>query len=128
MNRVEMKEFTCQALVVHCMDGRLQKPINDWLEDRFSPADYDRVSLAGGVFELETILKQVQLCYHRHKIRQVILINHENCAMYGDESTPERHAADLRKAQRKIKETFPALEVELYYLHLDGIFEPVPPR
>jgi carbonic anhydrase len=123
---VGMKEFTCQAVVVHCMDGRLQQPINDWLERRFSLSDYDRISLAGGVFDLEAILKQVEICYRRHKIRKVILINHENCAMYGDESTPERHASDLRKAELRIKETLPPLEVELYYLHLTGIFERVP--
>ena len=47
--QVGMKELTYQAVVVHCMDGRLQQPINDWLERRFSLSDYDRISLAGGV-------------------------------------------------------------------------------
>jgi carbonic anhydrase len=121
-----MKEFTCQVVAVHCMDGRLQKPINDWLQRRFSLSDYDRISLAGGVFELETILKQVENSFHRHKTRKVILINHENCGMYGDDSAPERHAADLRKAEQKFKEILPKAEVELYNLHLTGIFERVP--
>ena len=71
-------------------------------------------------------MKQVEIFYHRHKIRKVILINHENCAMYGDESTLERHTPNLRKAEEKIKETLPPIEVELYYLHLTGIFEQVP--
>jgi hypothetical protein len=46
--------------------------------------------------------------------------------MYGDESTPERQPADLRNAEQKIKEILPQAEVELYYLHLTGIFERVP--
>ena len=121
-----MAEHVCQAVVVHCMDARLQKPINDWLQRRFSLSDYDRVSLAGGVFELETILKQVQISHTRHQTSKVILVNHENCGAYEDDNSPERHAADLRKAEQHIKAILPEMEVELYYLHLTGIFEPVP--
>ena len=43
-----MAEHVCEAVVVHCMDARLQKPINDWLQRRFGLSDYDRISLAGG--------------------------------------------------------------------------------
>jgi carbonic anhydrase len=121
-----MSGHVSQAVVVHCMDARLQKPINDWLQRRFSLSDYDRISLAGGVFELETILKQVEISHRRHGVRKVILINHENCGAYGAESTPERHAADLQKAEQRIKAMLPQLEVELYYLHLTGIFEKIP--
>jgi hypothetical protein len=85
-------------------------------------------TVAGGVFELETILKQVEISHLRHKTRRVILINHENCSAYEEESTPERHAADLRKAEQRIKERLPELDVELYYLHLTGIFEKIPSR
>ena len=123
-----MADPVCEAVVVHCMDARLQKPINDWLQRRFSLSDYDRISLAGGVFELEMILKQVEISHRRHKTRKVILVNHENCGMYGEESTLERHSADLRKAEQRIKAELPQLEVELYYLHLTGIFEKVPSK
>jgi hypothetical protein len=121
-----MAGHVCKVVVVHCMDARLQKPINDWLQRRFSLSDYDRISLAGGVFELETILKQVEISHLRHQTSKVILINHENCSAYGDENTPEHHAAELRKAEERIKASLPGMEVELYYLHLTGIFEPVP--
>ena len=121
-----MSEHTCEVVVVHCMDSRLQKPINDWLQRRFGLSDYDRISLAGGVFELDFILKQVEISYRRHKIRKAILVNHENCSAYGEDNTPERHAVDLRKAEARIKVEIPQLDVELYFLHLTGIFERIP--
>jgi hypothetical protein len=121
-----MVDSLCQTLIVHCMDFRLQKNINDWLQRRFSPAGYDRVSLAGGVLELEIVLKQVEICERVHGIRRVVLVNHEDCRAYGEAGNPDRHAADLRNAGQRIKAMFPQLEVELYYLHLTGIFEAVP--
>jgi carbonic anhydrase len=118
-----MTEHTCQAIVIHCIDFRLQKSLNDWLGRRFGLSDYDRVSLAGGVYDFYTILRQVEISDRLHKIKKVILINHEDCGAYGDEGTPERHAHDLREAERKIEALFPHLDVEIYYMHLTGILE-----
>ena len=120
-----MTEMQCQAVVVHCLDFRLQKNINDWLQRRFGLSDYDRISWAGGVLDLETVLDQVELCVRVHGIRRAVFINHEDCRAYGEAGNPERHFADLRHAQERCKNRFPDLEVELYYLHLTGIFEKV---
>jgi len=120
-----MTKHVTQAIVVHCMDFRLQKSINDWLQGNFALGDYDRLSVAGGIRDLDFVMKQVKLSHNLHEIKKVVLINHEDCGAYGDEDSPERHAADLRKAAQRIKEEIPGLDVELYYLHLIGIFEPV---
>ena len=121
-----MTDPVCQTLIVHCMDFRLQKNINDWLERRFGPSDYDRVSLAGGVLNLEIVLKQVEICERVHGIRRVVFVNHEDCRAYGEAGNPDRHAADLHNAEQRIKAILPRLEVELYYLHLTGTFERIP--
>jgi carbonic anhydrase len=121
-----MVEPQCQALIVHCLDFRLQKPINDWLQRHYGLSDYDRVSLAGGVLDLEAVLKQVELCVRVHGIRRVVFVNHEDCRAYGEAGNPDRHVADLHHAEKRCKEQFPHLEVELYYLHLTGIFERIP--
>jgi carbonic anhydrase len=115
----------CEAIIVHCIDFRFQKSINDWLQSKIGYGNYDRVSLAGGVFDLAYVMKQVEISNRLHSIKKVILVNHEDCGAYGAEGNPERHAADLRQAEQKIKEQFPHLKVELYYLHLSGIFEAV---
>lgn len=81
--------------------------------------------MAGSVFDLDFVMGQVKLSHELHEIKKVVLINHENCGAYGAQDNPERHAADLRKAAQRIKKEIPGLEVELYYLHLSGIFDPV---
>jgi len=58
-----------------------------------------------------------------HGIRRVILINHEDCGMYGPAGTDERHEQDLKNAKEKIRRLFHEIEVDTYFLHLNGVFE-----
>jgi carbonic anhydrase len=116
---------SCPAIIVHCIDFRFQKRINEWLKEKIGHGNYDRVAWAGGVLDLEGILKQIGIAVRLHGIRHAILINHEDCGAYGAEGTAERHANDLRRAAREIQRQHPHLSVELYYLYLDGTFEPI---
>jgi len=116
----------CEAIVVTCIDHRIQESIHGWLAGRVGDNNYDRASLAGGVSDLQAVLEQVEVSDRLHGIERVLLINHEDCGAYGEAGTPDRHAADLRAAARRIRAAFPHLKVEGYYLHLSGIFERVP--
>ena len=100
----------CDALVVHCMDYRLQKFIQPWITVRFGYDNFDIISLAGSVHDYEMVLKYVQLA---------------DCRAYGRDGTYKRHKHDLMDAQKKIKALFPKLNVETFYLHLDGEFESI---
>jgi len=120
-----MAKLYCEALVVHCIDYRLQKHLNDWLDKNAGAGNYDRVSIAGGVLDIYPVLKHVELAVRSHKIRKVILINHEDCLAYGSAATLDRHHADLLEAERKIHALHMNLMVEKYYLKLDGTFESV---
>lgn len=121
-----MDPHDCETIVVTCIDYRLQEAINKWLYDHFQPKTFDRVALAGGVKNLDPIMGQVEIAHRLHHINKVVLINHEDCGAYGAENTSGKHAADLNAAKDKIKELYPTLEVEAYYLHLDGTFETIP--
>ena len=105
------------------MDYRTQEHLNKWLEKDFLAQSYDRVAIAGGVYDLDYVIGQVGLAIKLHKINRVVLVNHEDCGAYGAAGTYERHKMDLEEAKRKIKILFPDLDVETYYLHLDGTFE-----
>ena len=107
------------------MDYRTQEHLNKWLEEDFPAQSYDRVAIAGGVYDLDYVIGQVGLAIKLHKITRVVLVNHEDCGAYGAAGTYERHKMDLEEAKRKIKILFPDLDVETYYLHLDGIFEKI---
>lgn len=116
---------TCDALVVSCIDFRFQKFIHHWLDANMADKTYDYVGYAGGTKDLETVMKQLDLSVQLHSIKDVVLMHHEECGAYGADSTPERHAADLRKARSEILKNYPHLKVSLYYIHLDGTFEEV---
>lgn len=113
----------CEAIVVHCMDYRLQSFINQWLEANLSNTLYDRAVMAGGVYDLYDVIRQVDISVRLHGISKVILINHEDCGMYGYGITEEHHEEDLREAEEKIRRIFPHLEIDTYYLNLNGTFE-----
>ena len=118
-----MESHSCEAVVVTCIDFRFQDFISQWISQNLPPKSYDRVAFAGGVKNLETILGQIEISKRLHDIKKVVLINHEDCGAYGEQGTPEKHSEDLKNAATKIKELHPDLEVETYYLHLDGTFE-----
>lgn len=118
-----MSDHNCEAVIVTCIDFRFQQYINEWISNNFEPRSFDRVAVAGGVKNQEGILKQVEISKRLHHIKKVVLINHEDCGAYGETDTAEKHAEDLKNAAVKIKNQYPDLEVETYYLHLDGTFE-----
>lgn len=113
----------CDALVVHCMDYRLQKFLHPWMISRFGADNFDVISLAGGVHDYELVLKYVELAEQVHSINTVILINHEDCRAYGRDGTYKRHKHDLIGTRHKIEVLFPHLKVETIYLRLNGVFE-----
>lgn len=115
----------CQSLIISCIDFRFQDYIIDWTRKNLPPKSYDRVAFAGGVKDLDTIQKQIDLSKKLHDIKEVILINHEDCGAYGAEGTPNKHAGDLKHAAQQIKSYYPDIDIKSFYLHLDGTFEKV---
>ncbi len=116
-------DHKAESIIVTCIDFRFQEDINNWIAQNFQPKTYDRVALAGGVKNLDTILEQIDIAIRLHHVKKVILINHEDCGAYGEGGNPEKHVADLKTAKAKIKELHPDLKVDIYYLHLNGTFE-----
>lgn len=120
-----MSDHSCNALIATCIDFRFQKYISDWISQNFEPRSFDRVAIAGGVFDSEYLTKQVAISHRLHHIHKVILINHEDCGAYGESGTGDKHAEDLKNAAEKIKVEFPEIEVKPYYLHFNGAFEEI---
>ena len=112
-----------EAIVVTCIDFRFQKYITGWLKKNLGDHKYNRVAMAGAIFDFKTILNQIDISNRLHHIKKVFLINHEDCGAYGKLGTYERHQKDLRLAKAKIQKKYPHLEVKTYYLHLKGRFE-----
>lgn len=120
-----MNNHGCEAIVITCIDYRFQEYIHNWLEEHFQPKTYDRGAFVGAAKSLKTILEQIGVAKRLHHIKKAVLINHEDCGVYGSKAHIDHHIEDLQQASKTIKDHFPNLEVETYYLHLDGTFEPI---
>lgn len=120
-----MNSHTAEGIIITCIDFRLQEAINKWISKNFAPKTFDRVALGGGVQDLATILSQIDIAVKLHHIKKAVLVNHEDCGAYGEAGTLQKHRDDLKAATAKVKTVYPNLEVQTYYLHLDGTFEPI---
>lgn len=113
---------TARAIVVSCMDYRLGKFLSDWTEKTLGVNTFDRLSLAGAAKNLPFVMEQIELSHRLHHIKEVYLINHEDCGAYGEAGTFENHLHDLNHAKKEILKKIPSLTVSLLYLKLDGTF------
>lgn len=120
-----MDNHSCEVIIITCIDFRFQDYINKWIKENFKPKTYDRGAFAGAAKSLGTILNQVETAHKLHHIKRAVVINHEDCGAYGREGHVNKHIEDLQKAKKIILEKIPNLEVEAYYLKLDGAFEKV---
>lgn len=118
-----MNNHQAEAVIVTCIDFRFQDYINKWIAENFQSKTFDRVALAGGVKNIDIIMEQIDIAHRLHHIKKVVLINHEDCGAYGAAGTPEKHAEDLKNAASQIKQQYPNLIIETYYLHLDSTLD-----
>ncbi len=116
-----LNQHSCQAIVVTCIDFRLQKYIEKWTAKNL-PGGYDKLSIAGAVKDMTYVLKQIDISIRLHHVKEVYLINHEDCGAYGTEGSLEKHQNDLTAAKKAISAKFPHLKIFLLYLKLDGEF------
>ncbi len=113
------------AVVVTCIDYRLQPLLDEWIKTQLGYGNYNRVAFGGSVKNWDTVFSQIEMSRRVHSVNRVILINHQDCRAYGAEDSYERHLHDLRQARDSVLERIPDVAVELYYLWLDGRFERV---
>lgn len=61
-----MSDHHYGTAIVSCIDFRFQDYITDWIEEHYPDKTYDRIALAGGVYDFEIILKQIQISQGLH--------------------------------------------------------------
>lgn len=65
-----MSELKARAVIATCIDYRLQNEIDDWISKNFKPDTYDRISLAGGIKNLDIVLDQIKIARDLHGIEK----------------------------------------------------------
>ncbi|OGY84092.1 MAG: hypothetical protein A3F54_00895 [Candidatus Kerfeldbacteria bacterium RIFCSPHIGHO2_12_FULL_48_17] len=124
-----------KATILHCMDFRLEKAIDTFIDDNGYAGSADIISLAGAAktlanpadkAELATVLREINLSEKLHHVHDCILINHTDCGAYGGrkafasgEAEYAAHARDLQKAQDILNHTYPKLNVRKILAKID---------
>ena len=125
---------TCSTLIITCMDFRLGEPIYNFAKEQGISKDYDLIAMAGGIKNLvkpnnltdvDLMFKQIDVSANLHSVKNVIIVNHEDCGAYGgkkafenDAAEERTHMEDMEKAKQMILEKYPNLEIKIYYASL----------
>ncbi|MFA6551782.1 MAG: carbonic anhydrase [Patescibacteria group bacterium] len=122
----------CQNLLVRCMDFRLTREMNKWMEEKGYVSDCDLVSLAGAGKAIaddakqgETLLDQIKLSVELHHSHCVVLMHHSQCGAYAAaytfasaEEEKAKQVEDMKKAAEIIKTNNPGMAVKLVWANL----------
>ncbi|MHC5001806.1 MAG: carbonic anhydrase [Planctomycetota bacterium] len=124
------------AVAVYCSDGRFGEAFDDFLHTGLGLPRYDRLALPGGAACLaghfaawraeEAAVGHLQFLIEVHRLQQVVLIAHEDCAFYTQilRAAPirlrEKQCEDLEKAAKRVLELNRKLVVRSYLARLDG--------
>ncbi len=131
-----------EALLLSCMDFRLVDATARYMASRGLTDKYDHIILAGAALGAltdkfpswnQTFWDHVGVAIDLHKIHKVIVLDHRDCRAYkvilGEDFAKDPaketaiHATQLKRLGKMIQEKYPALEVELLLMALDGKVE-----
>ena len=130
--------YTADAAVLCCFDERIRNTVQKFLKKQ-GIVHPDMIIVAGGAktlasprseFECDFILDQIQLSIKLHQTKRVLLMTHSDCGTYGGlaafgrdaERESAHHKAELERAANLIKEKFPSVEVECFFVNFEGVF------
>jgi len=103
---------------INCMDGRVQRPVNDYLRARFDAPYVDTVTEPGpnGILAersntdaIASIERRIGISVEHHGSVGIAVAGHHDCA--GNPAGAEKQAEHTRRAVEYIRERFPGLPV-----------------
>jgi hypothetical protein len=126
-----------QALVIHCGDPRFQTAFRRFVTEELGIKSYTPLVIGGGAHSFgvrkflpknfKILWEQVKFFVKAQGLKQVIVINHEDCKWY--ESLKGYHPTigprdkgmhDLKEASLTILEDFAGLSVRKFWAALEG--------
>ncbi len=130
--------YVADAVVLTCFDQRIRTAVNKFLQRR-GVLRPDMVVIAGGAktlasprndFERDFILEQVRMSILLHKTEHAYIMCHSDCATYGglaafegdQEAESIHHCQELERAKELLKDRFPDLQVECFFVNFEGVF------
>jgi carbonic anhydrase len=130
-----------EAMILGCIDPRLQTPVRDYAVKRGLDGKYSQFVFAGAAIGAvapkfadwhKTFWDNLAISIQLHGIKSVIAIDHRDCGAakvaYGDDSiaTPQKedatHKAALAEFRAEVGKRQPNLKVETLLMALDGTY------
>ena len=126
-----------EALVIHCGDPRFQTAFRSFVTNELGVRNYTPVIVGGGIhaFGMQSFLpknfkilwEQIKFFLKEGSIRQVIVINHEDCTWYDKMKgyhpaiqLPLKGKLDLKTAATLILRDFAGVQVRMFWAALEG--------
>ncbi len=126
-----------EALVIHCGDPRFQTAFRRFVTEELGIQHYALIVLGGGVhaFGAQSFLpknfkilwEQVKFFIRSQNLKQVIIINHEDCGWYHKLSgyhptidLPVKGKLDLRQAAQTLLKDFAGVQVRSYWAGIEN--------
>jgi carbonic anhydrase len=128
-----------EALILGCIDPRMQAPVRDYAVKQGLDGKYSQFTIAGAAIGAvapkfadwhKAFWDNLAITIQLHNIQSVIAIDHRDCGAakvaYGDDSisTPEKenatHKAAFAEFREQVTERQPKLRIETLLMALDG--------
>lgn len=103
---------------IHCIDGRIQEPIINFLKLHYNVAYIDTITEPGPCKILaknsnkelvDSIIERVGISIDKHKSKLVVISGHHDCA--GNSADKERQKDQIRKSLEYLKNIYPNTEI-----------------
>ena len=134
----------CDALLLNCIDYRLQDATTAYMDRIGLRNDYDHVALAGAALAAvtdkrpawgRTFRQHLATALELHRIKRVVVLDHRDCGAYrlflGEAAVSDpriehrTHARVMRALRTRIGRDHPRLKVDLRLMALDGSVETI---
>jgi carbonic anhydrase len=131
-----------EAMVLGCIDPRLQEPVRKYTAKRHLTGQYSQFVIAGAAIGVvaepfkdwhKAFWDNLATSIELHNIKKVIAINHRDCGAakiaYGEEAVAnkkvetETHRKALAEFRKQVNEKQPRLGVETGLMAINGKFE-----
>jgi hypothetical protein len=134
------ERYLCDAAIVWCFDNRFRLGLDKYLR-RIGIVSTDSIKIAGGAkalaspkdaAEREFVLDQIRTSIRLHETTRVVLMLHSDCGAYGGldggfggdaKLEAARQEEELRRAAYCVRQTFPGIAVQSYFVDFEGIWE-----
>lgn len=103
---------------IHCMDGRIQEPIINFLKEHYNVKYVDTITEPGpckilaennNKILVHSIIARVDISIHKHKSKLIAISGHHDCA--GNPCDKEIQKKQIRKSIKHLQNNYPEIKI-----------------